>query len=108
MFSTIITLIQSRNTIKADKGKEYTLQLVLLMNLVEEDLFDCLTKLSEYFAEKTYELEEETSRCFKGCAGIVRRAIDRVKSGESSRADEDMEPVGKKARTNTNRTFREA
>lgn len=74
------------------------MRLARLNNTVERDVFECLIDFSECFFQQTFATLKETTDCFKDCTKIISKAIDRAKSQESSRTNEDKE-LPKKVKT---------
>lgn len=61
-----------------------------------EDLFECLIDLTDYIHSQTDALPEQTAGGFNDYSDIIDAAVDRAKSKESSRVNEDEEPPKKR------------
>lgn len=72
------------------------MELVRPNNTVEMDLFEFLIDLTEYIHKQTHASPEQRVGCFKDCSDIIGAAVDRAKSKESSRVNEDEEPPKKR------------
>ena len=84
------------NRLGADDREKKILEDLRPKNTMEKDLFECLIDLTDYFDSQSDALPEQTAGCFKACSDIIDRSVDRAKSKESSRADEDEKPPKKR------------
>ena len=91
------------NTLGADVRGKGIMEDLRPKNTMEKDLVQCLINLTDSFYRHSRASPEQTAACFKACSDIIDRSVDRAKSKESSRANEDEKPPkkGKNSETAT-------